>query len=54
VFRIDAKRTAKLLARDPRFQRYAYEKTALAIKAGDVDDWDELRGFIEDSYRGEV
>ena len=54
MFRIDAKRTAKLLARDPRFQRYAYEKTALAIKAGDVDDWDELRGFIEDSYRGEV
>ena len=51
VFRIDAKRTAKVLARDPRFSRYAYEKTALAIKASDVDDWEELRGFVEDSYR---
>lgn len=51
VFKIDAQRTADLLASDPRFQRYPYEKTALWIKASDVDDWQQLREFVEESYR---
>jgi hypothetical protein len=51
AFQIDAQRTADVLARDPRFQRYPYEKTALWIKASDVDDWDQLRAFVEESYR---
>jgi predicted DNA-binding protein (MmcQ/YjbR family) len=53
VFRIDAKRTAELLERDPRFQRYPYEKSALRIAAADVDDWEQLRGFVQESYRAE-
>src|SRR5262245_54847115 len=54
VFRIEPKRTEQLIARDTRFRRYPFEKTALAIKASDVDDWDELRGFVEESYRREA
>ena len=51
VFRIDAARTAELLARDPRYQRYPREKSALWIRAGDVDDWDQMRAFLEESHR---
>jgi predicted DNA-binding protein (MmcQ/YjbR family) len=54
VFRIDAKRTAELLERDPRFRRYPFEKSALSIAAGDIDDWEQLRGFVEESYRTEA
>lgn len=54
VFRIDARRTAELSQRDPRFQRYPYEKSALQIAAADVDDWEQLRGFVEESYRAEA
>lgn len=50
VFKIDAERTAALLASDPRFSRYPFEKAALAIAASDVDDWPQLRAYVEDSY----
>ena len=51
AFRIDAQRTADLLARDQRFQRYPYEKSGLWVKASDVEDWQQLRGFLEENYR---
>jgi predicted DNA-binding protein (MmcQ/YjbR family) len=51
VFQIDPKRTAALLARDPRYQRYPYEKSGVWIKAGDVQDWDAMRGYLEESYQ---
>jgi predicted DNA-binding protein (MmcQ/YjbR family) len=54
VFRIDPEPTEQLLARDAGFTRYPFEKSALAIKASDVDDWDELRTFVEESYRREA
>ena len=54
VFRIDPKRTEQLVATDKRFTRYPFEKTALAIKASDVDDWDQLREYVEESYRREA
>jgi predicted DNA-binding protein (MmcQ/YjbR family) len=51
AFKIDARRTADLLARDQRFKRHPYEKTGLWIKASDVDDWQQMRSFVEESYR---
>ena len=54
VFRIDPERTEQLLASDSRFQRYPFEKSALSIEASDVDDWDQLRTFVEESYRREA
>ena len=54
VFRIDPKQTEQLLESDPRFQRYAFEKSALWINASDVTDWKQLREFVEQSYRREA
>jgi predicted DNA-binding protein (MmcQ/YjbR family) len=51
VFRIDAKKTAVLLEQDDRFRRYAFEKSALQVAAGDVEDWEAMRGYLEESYR---
>ena len=51
VFQIDARKTEELLAADARFARYPYEKSALWIKASDVDDWEQMRAFVEESYR---
>ena len=54
VFRIDPKATEALLAANGAFTRYPFEKSALRIKASDVTDWDELRGYVEESYRREA
>jgi hypothetical protein len=51
VFKIDRQRTTDLLARDPRFKRYTYEKSALTIDASDVDDWQQMKALVEESYR---
>ena len=42
---------AEVLARNPRFRRYPYGKRAIMIDASDVDDWREMRAFVEESYR---
>lgn len=54
VFRIAPEATEALLASDTRFTRYPFEKSALRIKASDVDDWNALRDNVEESYRREA
>ena len=54
VFRIAPDATEALLASDSRFTRYPFEKSALRIKASDVDDWNALREHVEESYRREA
>ena len=40
-----------VLAQNPAWKRYPYEKSGIMIAAADVDDWDELRSFIDESWR---
>ena len=40
-----------VLAQNPAWKRYPYEKSGIMIAAADVDDWDELRSFVDESYR---
>jgi predicted DNA-binding protein (MmcQ/YjbR family) len=54
VFRVDPKKTEALLKKDERFKRYPYEKTALFIPASEVDDWEQMRELVEESYRREA
>jgi predicted DNA-binding protein (MmcQ/YjbR family) len=41
----------QVLAANPSWKRYPYEKSGIMIKATDVSDWDELRAFIAESHR---
>jgi predicted DNA-binding protein (MmcQ/YjbR family) len=43
--------TKDVLAQNPAWKRYPYEKSGIMIAAGDVDDWDQLRAFIDESWR---
>jgi predicted DNA-binding protein (MmcQ/YjbR family) len=43
--------TKQVLAQNAHWQRYPYEKSGIMIAAADVDDWDELRSFIDESHR---
>jgi hypothetical protein len=41
----------QVLATNPNWKRYPYEKSGIMIAAADVDDWDEMRSFVDESYR---
>ena len=43
--------TKQVLASNAHWKRYPYEKSGIMIAAADVVDWDEMRSFIDESYR---
>jgi len=43
--------TKQVLASNAHWKRYPYEKSGIMIAAADVDDWDEMRAFIDESHR---
>jgi hypothetical protein len=43
--------TKQVLAQNAHWKRYPYEKSGIMIAAADVDDWVELRSFIDESHR---
>lgn len=52
-FKLEKERARTLIAGDPRFRPAPYvgKHGWVAIDAHDVDDWDAVREFVEESYR---
>lgn len=51
VFELKAEHARRLVAFDPRFEPYARQKNCVWIDAGNVEDWDEVRALVLESYR---
>jgi len=51
VFQLEAEHAARLVAADPRFEPYARQKHGVWIDAAGVEDWDEVRALVLESYR---
>ena len=54
VFQLEPEHARQLVASDPRFKpytRYTRQKNCVLIDAADVDERDELRALILESYR---
>lgn len=52
-FKLEKEHARALIARDPRFRPAPYvgKHGWVSIDAHDVDDWDAVRAFLEESYR---
>jgi hypothetical protein len=51
VLGLSPEHTKQVLAKNAHWQRYPYEKSGIMIAAADVDDWDEMRSFVDESWR---
>ena len=51
VFQLEPEHASRLIASDPRFEPYARQKNCVWIDAADVEDWDEVRALVLESYR---
>ena len=51
VFGLEPAHARELLASDSRFTAYPRVANTLVIRGSDLDDWNELRSLIEESYR---
>ena len=51
VVQLEPAHARRLVASDPRFEPYARQKNCVWIDAGKVEDWDEVRALVLESYR---
>jgi predicted DNA-binding protein (MmcQ/YjbR family) len=51
VFQLKPVHARRLVASDPRFQPYARQKDGVWIDAADVEEWDEVRALVLESYQ---
>lgn len=51
VFQLEPRHARRLVASDPRFQPYARQKDGVWIDAADVEEWDEVRALVLESYQ---
>jgi len=51
VFQLEPEHARRCVASDPRFKPYARQKNCVWMDAAAVDDWDEVRALVLESYR---
>jgi predicted DNA-binding protein (MmcQ/YjbR family) len=51
VFQLEAEHADRLVASDRRFEPYARQKHCVWMDADDVEDWEEVRALVLESYR---
>src|SRR5512132_3955659 len=51
VFQLEPEHAGRLVASDPRFQRYARQEHCVWMDAAGVEDWDEVPALVLESYR---
>ncbi len=51
VFQLEPEHASRLVASDPRFQPYARQEHCVWMDAAGVEDWDEVRALVLESYR---
>jgi predicted DNA-binding protein (MmcQ/YjbR family) len=51
VFQLEAEHASRLVASDPRFEPYMRQKHCVSMDAAGVEDWDEVRALVLESYR---
>lgn len=51
VVQLEPEHAARLVASDPRFQPYTRQKNCIWIDVAEVEDWDEVRPLVLESYR---
>ena len=51
VFQLEPEHARRLVDSDSRFQPYARQASCVWMDAADVEDWDEVRALVLESYR---
>src|SRR5262245_60579791 len=51
VFELEPAHARRLLASDPRVEPYARQESCVSMDAAGVQDWDEVRALVLESYR---
>ena len=51
VVQLEPEHARRVVASHPRFEPYARQKNCVQIDVGKVEDWDEVRALVLESYR---
>jgi len=51
VVQLDPEHARRLVESDPRFESYARQNNCVLMDAAAVEDWDEVRALVLESYR---
>jgi predicted DNA-binding protein (MmcQ/YjbR family) len=51
VVQLEPEHARRLLASNPRFEPYLRQKYCVSINVADIDDWDQIKSLVLESYR---